>query len=110
MLRVDACEVVRLHRNELPRRIDARQREHMKAAGRGLAFEVERWAAGDHGLREPVHVRPVRLQQTQVVTKLSRTPASRLYTKKSNCTRAYAGSTHPARAGVAGCFLMGSPD
>ena len=73
VLPVDACTVVRLQRNELARRIDAGQPEDVKAAGRGLAIGVERRPAGDHRVREPVHVRPVLLQQLLVVTKLCRT-------------------------------------
>ena len=48
------------------------QRKDVQAAGRGLAVGVERRPAGDHRLREPVHVRPVLLQQLLVVTKLCR--------------------------------------
>jgi hypothetical protein len=72
VLPVDACTVVRLERNELAHCIDAGQRKDVKAASRGLAIGVEHRPASDHRLSEPVHVRPMFLQQLRVVTKLSR--------------------------------------
>ena len=70
VLAVDACTVVRFERDELVHRSNVGQRQDVQAAGRGLAVGAERRPAGDHRLREPVHVRPVLLQQLRVVTKL----------------------------------------
>src|SRR4051794_10607666 len=62
VLRVEACAVVGLACDELVRGIDARQSDDVEAAGRSLTIGAERRPAGDHRLRESVHVSPMLLE------------------------------------------------
>jgi hypothetical protein len=64
--------VVRLTCDELVSGVDARQSKDVKAARRSLTISAERRPTGDHRLREPVHVRPMRLEQLVVIPKRCR--------------------------------------
>src|SRR6266536_2216655 len=67
VLGVHARAVVRLLLDELGRRRHARQTEHVQAPRRRLAIGSERRPARDHRVREPIHVRPMLLEQPCVV-------------------------------------------